>query len=104
MYSKRGNWGEKNHDTKVTRVYFASRNLLMPSIDSLRISLEKGPDCLEGEGEMNDPKSGQDGQVSAIGKGNEAKPPTRSLPPGLAPSLVNTSWLMCFTGPARAGS
>lgn len=35
----------------------------------------KGPDCLEGEEEMKDPKSGQDGQVSAIGKGNEAKQP-----------------------------
>ena len=28
--------------------------------------------CLEGEGERRDPKSGQDSQVSAIGKGNEA--------------------------------
>ena len=28
--------------------------------------------CLEGKGERKDPKSGQDGHVSAIGKGNEA--------------------------------
>lgn len=33
---------------------------------------------LEGEGEIKDPKSGQDGQVSAIGKGNEANPRTPS--------------------------
>lgn len=34
---------------------------------------KKRTDCLEGEGEIKDPKSGQDGPVSAIGKGNEAK-------------------------------
>ena len=33
---------------------------------------KKRTNCLEGEGERKDPKSGQDGQVSAIGKGNEA--------------------------------
>lgn len=34
---------------------------------------KKRTKCLEGEREIKDPKSGQDGQVSAIGKGNEAK-------------------------------
>ena len=33
---------------------------------------KKMTNCLEGEGERKDPKGGQDGQVSAIGKGNEA--------------------------------
>ena len=33
---------------------------------------KKRTNCLEGEGERRDPKSGQDSQVSAIGKGNEA--------------------------------
>lgn len=33
---------------------------------------KKRTSCLEGEGERKDPKGGQDGQVSAIGKGNEA--------------------------------
>ena len=34
---------------------------------------KKRTKCLEGKREIKDPKSGQDGQVSAIGEGNEAK-------------------------------
>ena len=34
---------------------------------------KKRTDFFEGEGERKDPKSGQDSQVSAIGKGKEAK-------------------------------
>ena len=40
---------------------------------SRRRRRKKRTKCLEGEREIKDPKSGQDGQVSAIGKGNEAK-------------------------------
>ena len=40
---------------------------------SRRRRRKKRTKCLEGEREIKDPKSGQDSQVSAIGKGNEAK-------------------------------
>ena len=56
-----GSGAEVGRETRVRRRRRRSRR-----------SRKKRTSCFEGEGERKDPKSGQDGQVSAIGQGKEA--------------------------------
>ena len=56
-----GSGAEVGRETRVRRRRRRSRR-----------SRKRRTSCFEGEGERKDPKSGQDGQVSAIGQGKEA--------------------------------
>ena len=57
---------------------------------------KKRTNCLEGERKRKDPKSGQDSQVSAIGKGNEANKHTPNS--GFVQSKIKMWIAQCSPG------